>query len=183
MKYELYQVDMRKANTIAFMPYDEIDPKKVWFKNYDMVNSGEVNYDRPEKKLSYLWEKYNDAGHSKYTHTSMSVSDVVVLYDDNFSIAYYCDSFVWKEIDYQYFFRDLYDSNNVNQDYLTKEKELIKKLANIYNEFTQLYSQHPNESFDFADGIHKCQYVLAMRMARQHYPDLFPCKFNKNFVK
>ena len=40
MKYELYQVDMRKANTIAFMPYDEIDPKKVWFKNYDMVNSG-----------------------------------------------------------------------------------------------------------------------------------------------
>ena len=39
MKYELYQVDMRKANTIAFMPYDEIDHKKVWFKNYDMVNS------------------------------------------------------------------------------------------------------------------------------------------------
>ena len=29
MKYELYQVDMRKANTIAFMPYDEIDSKNV----------------------------------------------------------------------------------------------------------------------------------------------------------
>ena len=70
MKYELYQVDMRKANTIAFMPYDEIDHKKVWFKNYDMVNSGEVNYDKPEKILAYLWEKYNGIiQECKYTHS------------------------------------------------------------------------------------------------------------------
>ena len=55
MKYELYQVDMRKANTIAFMPYDEIDPKKVWFKNYDMVNSG-------KKYSNEVWlEKCGDA--------------------------------------------------------------------------------------------------------------------------
>ena len=176
MKYELYQVDMRKANEIAFMPYDEIDPKKVWFKNYDMVNSGEISYNSPEKILSYLWEKYNGAGNSKYTHRSMSVSDVVVLYYDNFSRVYYCDSFGWKEIDYEYFFRDLYDSNPVNPDYLSKEKELVKKLADIYNEFTDLHFQHPNELSDFADGIHKCQYVLAMRMARHHYPDLFSNK-------
>ena len=181
MKYELYQVDMKKANTIAFMPYDEIDHKKVWFKNYDMVNSGEISYNRPEKILSYLWEKYNGIIHEcEYPHRSMSVSDVVVLYYDNFSRAYYCDFFGWKEIDYQYFFRDLYDSNPVNPDYLSKEKELVKKLADIYNEFTELYSQYPNERSDFADGIHKCQYVLAMRMARQHYPDLFPYKPDKN---
>ena len=67
MKYELYQVDMRKANEIAFMPYDEIDHKKVWFKNYDMVNSGEVDYDKPEKsyliyiygKCIMVWKKVN----------------------------------------------------------------------------------------------------------------------------
>ena len=180
MKYELYQVDMRKANTIAFMPYDEIDHKKVWFKNYDMVNLGEINYDRPEKILSYLWEKYNGMGECKYNHRSMSVSDVVVLYDEPTPKAYYCDSFGWKEIDYEYFFRDLYDSNNVNPDYLAKEKELVKKLADIYNEFTELCSQHPNELSDFADGIHRCQYVLAMRMARHHYPDLVPYKPDKN---
>ena len=180
MKYELYQVNMRKANTIAFMPYNEIDSKKVWFKNYDMVNLGEINYDRPEKILSYLWEKYNGMGECKYTHRSMSVSDVVVLYDEPTPKAYYCDSFGWKEIDYEYFFRDLYDSNNVNPDYLAKEKELVKKLADIYNEFTELCSQHPNELSDFADGIHKCQYVLAMRMARYHYPDLVPYKPDKN---
>ena len=73
-----------------------------------------------------------------------------------------------------------YNSNPVNPDYLAKEKELVKKLADIYNEFTQLYSQYPNERSDFADGIHKCQYVLAMRMARYHYPDLFPYKPDKN---
>ena len=182
MKYELYQVDMRKANEIAFMPYDEIDHKKVWFKNYDMVNSGEVDYDKPEKILSYLylWEMYNGMEESEYTHRSMSISDVVVLYDEHTPKAYYCDSFGWKEIDYEYFFRDLYDSNPVNPDYLSKEKELVKKLADIYNEFSQLYSQHSNELSDFADGIHRCQYVLAMRMARHHYPDLFPNKLDKN---
>ena len=169
MKYELYQVDMRKANTIAFMPYDEIDHKKVWFKNYDTH----------EKILAYLWEKYNGIGESKYTHRSMSISDVVILYYDNYTKAYYCDSFGWKEIDYEYFFRDLYDSNHVNPDYLSKEKELVKKLADIYNEFTELSSQHPNELSDFADGIHKCQYVLAMRMARYHYPDLYLMKVKK----
>ena len=144
-----------------------------------MVTSGEISYNRPEKILAYLWEKYNGIGESKYTHRSMSISDVVVL-DEHTPKAYYCDSFGWKEIDYQYFFRDLYDSNHVNPDYLSKEKELVKKLAYIYNEFTKLHFQHPNERSDFADGIHKCQYVLAMRMARYHYPDLFPYKPDKN---
>ena len=140
-----------------------------------MVNSGEVDFVKPEKILAYLWEMYNGMGESEYTHRSMSISDVVVL-DEHTPKAYYCDSFGWKEIDYQYFFRDLYDSNDVNPDYLSKEKELVEKLADIYNEFTDLHFQHPNELSDFADGIHRCQYVLAMRMARHHYPDLFPNK-------
>ena len=29
---------------------------------------------------------------------------------------------------------------------------------------------------DFSDGIHKCQYVIGMRYAREHRPDLFPMK-------
>ena len=83
------------------------------------------------------------------------------------------ESLNFQEVQIQFVSRKiLYDSNPVNPDYLAKEKELVKKLADIYNEFTDLYSQHPNELSDFADGIHRCQYVLAMRMAREHYPDL-----------
>lgn len=181
MKYELYQVDMNKANEIAFMPYNSIDTKKVWFMNYKMVNEGELDVSEPVECLSLLWKEFNGAGNTEYKHRSMSVSDVVILYYDGFIQAYYCDSFGWEKVDYKKFFRDVYETAIRTSDIvLHREKELIKKLADIYNEFTKLYSQHPNELSDFADGIHKCQYVLAMRMAREHYPDLFPYKLDKD---
>lgn len=46
----------------------------------------------------------------------------------------------------------------------------------MWNEFVKLDSQHPDEQRDFADGIHKCQYIIGMRIARDGRPDLFPIK-------
>lgn len=57
-----------------------------------------------------------------------------------------------------------------------KEEEIVDILSNAFNEFIKLESQHPDELRDFADGIHKCQYVLGMRIAREHCPDIFPIK-------
>ena len=59
---------------------------------------------------------------------------------------------------------------------MTNEEKVMKHLVNAINEFNKLESQHPNEKYDFIDGIHKCQYVLAMRYAREYKPDLFPIK-------
>lgn len=56
------------------------------------------------------------------------------------------------------------------------EEEILKHLVQAYNLFAELDSQHPNEKEDFCDGIHKCQYVLGMRIAREYRPDLFPIK-------
>ena len=160
MKYELYQVDTNKANEIALKPYCLIDPKKIWVKNYIMIDSGEIEYTRIEKCLSILWDKYWDENivDEDNNYKSIKTSDIVVLYYDGYTKVFYCNSMGWKEIDDEVFFRELEESKKIN--FLTKEKQLIKKLADIYNEFTQLYSQHPNELSDFTDGIHKCQYVL-----------------------
>lgn len=62
------------------------------------------------------------------------------------------------------------------ENYISKETIILKKLAEVYSLFTELKSQHPDELNDFIDGIHKCQYVLGMRIARKDHPNLFPIK-------
>jgi len=57
-----------------------------------------------------------------------------------------------------------------------KEEEIMIKLGDLFVEFSKLDKQHPNESSDFQDGIHKCQYVLGMRIARYYQPSLIPIK-------
>ena len=47
-------------------------------------------------------------------------------------------------------------------------------LADCWNEFCKLEIQHPDEVNDFKNGIHKCQYVLGMRFAREYKPNIFP---------
>ena len=59
---------------------------------------------------------------------------------------------------------------------MKKEKEILDDLAKVWNKFVILKSQHPDELRDFADGIHKCQYLIGMRMARKHYPKILPKK-------
>lgn len=61
------------------------------------------------------------------------------------------------------------------QDY-AKEEKILKHLAEAFNLFSKLEKQHPDELNDFTEGIHKCQYVIGMRYAREHRPDLFPEK-------
>jgi len=59
---------------------------------------------------------------------------------------------------------------------LRDEEIILKHLSLIYSLFTELDKQHLEELNDFVDGIHKCQYVIGMRYARKHRPDLFPKK-------
>jgi len=56
------------------------------------------------------------------------------------------------------------------------EKKILKLLSEVWGEFLKLEKQHPNEEIDFADGIHKCQYLMGMRVARKYEPKIFPIK-------
>ena len=55
-------------------------------------------------------------------------------------------------------------------------EEVLSYLTDAWNLFVKMEKQHPDERNDFADGINKCQGIIAMRVARQHRPDLFPKK-------
>ncbi len=60
---------------------------------------------------------------------------------------------------------------------MTKQEMIVlNHLVDAFNEFIKLKSQHPDEQRDFADGIHKCQYLLGMRIARKYEPEIFPRK-------
>jgi len=54
--------------------------------------------------------------------------------------------------------------------------DILLHLAKAWNIFLKLDRQHPTELQDFADGLHKCQSVIGMRVARDFRPDLFPKK-------
>jgi len=52
-------------------------------------------------------------------------------------------------------------------------EEVLNLLMEAYNKFLELPIQHESDSIEFTDGIHKCQHILAIRVAREHRPDLF----------
>lgn len=55
-----------------------------------------------------------------------------------------------------------------------QEGKVMDSLVNAWNQFIKLGSQHPSEVNDFADGIHKCQHQLCMRILRRDYPKGYP---------
>ena len=57
------------------------------------------------------------------------------------------------------------------EDGLTEsEGEVVDALVTAWNKFSGLERQHPDELRDFMDAIHRCQDLLAVRIARREYP-------------
>lgn len=66
-------------------------------------------------------------------------------------------------------------SENKRKDGLTEQEgEVMDSLVNAWNKFVKLERTHPCDINDFADGIHKCQYELCMRVMRRDYPEGYP---------
>ena len=57
-------------------------------------------------------------------------------------------------------------------DGLTDEERVVMdSLIFAWNQFLELEVQHPSDAPDFADGIHRCQQSLALRVVRREYPE------------
>lgn len=54
------------------------------------------------------------------------------------------------------------------------EGVVMDALVEAANAFGQLPTQHLDEPRDFCDAIHRCQDLLAVRIARRHYPSGWP---------
>lgn len=54
-----------------------------------------------------------------------------------------------------------------------EEQKVMGSLVDAWNEFRKLPTQHPSEIDEFCEGIHRCQNLLAMRVARRADPENF----------
>lgn len=115
--YELYQVDTDKKNAckIAFRGTDMMHPvdnmeKLIHISNYKKVISGGLpSGNSVEANLEGLFSRFN--ADEPRDFRSMSVSDVVVLYEEQNPYkrsmqAYYCDSIGFTAIDTIKFFEE-----------------------------------------------------------------------------
>lgn len=53
------------------------------------------------------------------------------------------------------------------------ERGVLEALVRAWNEFVALPRQHRDELTEFKDGIHRCQSLIAVRVARRADPDLW----------
>ena len=82
-----------------FIGYEELkenfgEPDK---SNYELVYEGEIE----TNDLESIYTKFNLNHPREFIGHSLSMSDVVELYDDNGSEFYYVDRFGFKEIDFE----------------------------------------------------------------------------------
>lgn len=84
---------------MRFIPYDQLlreygEPNR---ENYDVVFDGQLeNYD-----LEFIWFKFNEDHPSGFTGHSLSISDVVELYDGSGGSFFYVDRFGFQEISFE----------------------------------------------------------------------------------
>lgn len=56
------------------------------------------------------------------------------------------------------------------------EGEIMDLLVKAWNKYIELPIQHKSECNEFVEGVHICQNLLAIRIARRHYPKGWPIK-------
>lgn len=54
------------------------------------------------------------------------------------------------------------------------EDRVMRALCDAANAYAQLEVEHPSEQLDFAMAIHRCQDLLAGRIARRAFPQGWP---------
>lgn len=54
-----------------------------------------------------------------------------------------------------------------------QESDLLKKLVEAYNQFTALDKRSEADNKEFVDAIHRCQQIVALRVARRVNPEVW----------
>ena len=95
----IYQLKPDVNVLMKFIGYDELtknfgEPKP---ENYKVVYDGQLE----TNDLDAIYEKFNINHPEGFSGHSLSISDVIELYDSSGSIFHYVDSFGFKEIDFK----------------------------------------------------------------------------------
>lgn len=98
-KYRVYQLDLKGIETYAFAFRSSSYLRKAGYQNppaasYQLVYDGELIHPKNEQAsaiLEHIFARCNDDLPEGYQGHSLSMSDVVELYDENTQTYYYCD--------------------------------------------------------------------------------------------
>lgn len=99
--YEIYQIPTgERYHDIRYASFEHLGimgqlPDRM---NYEKVYSGELDDIKSTDKLEGLFAKFNMDRPNDYTGRSLSVSDVIVINDENGSTAHFVDDIGYKDI-------------------------------------------------------------------------------------
>lgn len=95
--YLIYQIkDPIKCN-YAWMSW-KTAKRDINLMDYGCAYTDSIDGEDPDAVLEKLFEQFNINHSDDFKGHPMSVSDIVVLFDDNGCKWYYCDSFGWRDI-------------------------------------------------------------------------------------
>lgn len=57
-----------------------------------------------------------------------------------------------------------------------KEFEILEDIVNLHNKYIKLEAQHPADNGEWCKAIHDLQKIIALRLVRYDYPEIFPKK-------
>jgi hypothetical protein len=123
MKYTIMQStdrDLRFMNLRYTEAHGGVKPE-----SYEAVYSGEISGTDIAEILERLYYKFNMEHPEDFRGHSMSVSDIVILSDDNGSTTHFCDSFGFKQIDVEW----PADNEESEGEITDMKPETIEKLA------------------------------------------------------
>ena len=95
----IWQLKPESDIKLRFISYDDLTNKfsEPSLENYQTVYDGEVE----SNDLESIYVKFNTNHPAGYTGHSLSMSDLVELYDNEGSSFHYCDRMGFKEIDFE----------------------------------------------------------------------------------
>ena len=95
--YMIFQIKNIRDTDYSFMGWDYAK-NKIRISDYDGKYYSHIDGDSAGSVLEKLFERFNINHPDDFKGHSMSVSDIVVLFDDNGCKWYYCDRFDWRDI-------------------------------------------------------------------------------------
>ena len=99
--YEIYQIPRgEQYHDLRFLSYEQLEKfgQQIDPKNYEKVYSGKLDDIPSKNKLEGIFTMFNIDHPKDFKGRSLSVSDIVVLNDENGKSAHYVDSFGYKDV-------------------------------------------------------------------------------------
>ena len=99
MRYSWYMTNNRDYR---FEPFEFAKENGFKVSDYDLAQEGEVFATSDDEALDSLFSLMNQSQKNHPGVRSMSVSDIILLSDDNeLNVrVYYCDDFGWTKLDF-----------------------------------------------------------------------------------